>query len=73
MNGLISIYSEDIEVNTLLANEIITNDLTINNSLLVNNVTIDPNEIAQLTGINTDETIQTKSILFLIYKATMLH
>jgi len=35
MNGIISIFSEDIEVNNLVANSIVTDDLQINNSLLV--------------------------------------
>jgi len=60
MSGIISIYSDDIAVNRLDANEIEVDDLTINNSLLVNNITLSPDEISQLTGINTDETIQTQ-------------
>ena len=58
MNGIISIFSEDIEVNNLVANSIVTDDLQINNSLLVNGVTLTPVEIAQLEGIDTDQTIQ---------------
>jgi hypothetical protein len=40
MNGIISLYSEDIAVNKIDANEIDVDDLTINNSLEVNNVTL---------------------------------
>jgi hypothetical protein len=58
MNGIISIFSEDIEVNNLVANSIITDDLQINNSLLVDGVTLTPVEISQLEGIDTDQTIQ---------------
>ena len=58
MNGIISIFSEDIEVNNLVANSVITDDLQINNSLLVNGITLSPVEVAQLEGIDTDQTIQ---------------
>ena len=58
MNGIISIFSEDIEVNNLTANSIITDNIQINNSMLVDGVTLTPTEISQLEGINTDETIQ---------------
>lgn len=60
MNGIISIYSEDIAVNRLDANEIDVDNLTINNNLQVNNTNISPTEISQLLGINTNETIQTQ-------------
>lgn len=58
MNNVISIYSNDITVDTINANTINVNDETINNSLTVNNVTLSPEEIAQLTGISVQETIQ---------------
>lgn len=58
MNGIISIYSEDIAVNKLDATEIDVDNLTINNNLQVNNTNISPNEVSQLLGVNTDETIQ---------------
>ncbi len=58
MNGIISIFSEDIEVNNLTANSIITDNIQINNSMLVDGVTLTPTEISQLDGINTNETIQ---------------
>ena len=58
MNGIISIFSEDIQVNNLTANSIITDNIQINNSMLVDGVTLTPTEISQLSGINTDETIQ---------------
>jgi hypothetical protein len=58
MNGIISIFSEDIQVNNLNANSIITEDIQINNSMLVDNITLSPDEIATLTGINTNETIE---------------
>ncbi len=51
MNGIISIFSEDIEVNNLTANSIITDNIQINNSMLVDGVTLSPTEISQLTGI----------------------
>jgi hypothetical protein len=58
MNGIISIFSEDIQVNTLDANTINVDDININNSLNVNNVTLSPQEVSQLSGINTNQTIQ---------------
>ena len=58
MNGVISIYSNDITVDTINANTINVNDETINNSLTVNNITLSPEEVSQLTGINVQETIQ---------------
>ena len=58
MNNVISIYSNDITVDTINANTINVNDETINNSLTVNNVTLSPEEIAQLTGVSVQETIQ---------------
>jgi hypothetical protein len=60
MNGIINVYSEDIQVNTLKANEVITNEITIVDEMTVNNTTILPSELAQLDGINTNETIQTQ-------------
>ena len=60
MNGIISIYSEDIAVNKIDAQEIDVDNLTINNNLQVNNANISPTEISQLLGINTNETIQTQ-------------
>ena len=58
MNGIISIYSEDIAVNKIDANEIIVDDLTINNSLEVNNITLSPQTISFLDG--TTSNIQTQ-------------
>ena len=58
MNGIISLFSEDIQVNNLNASSIVTDNLQINSSLLVDGVTLSPTEISQLEGINTDETIQ---------------
>ena len=60
MNGIINVYSEDIQVNTLKANEVITNEITIVDEMTVNNTTILPSELAQLDGVNTNETIQTQ-------------
>jgi hypothetical protein len=62
MNGIISLYSEDIAVNKIDANEIIVDDLTINltinNSLEVNNITLSPQTISFLDG--TTSNIQTQ-------------
>ena len=58
MNGIISLYSEDIAVNKIDANEIIVDDLTINNSLEVNNVTLSPETISFLDGATSN--IQTQ-------------
>tara|TARA_R110000787_G_scaffold11980_2_gene39068 strand:+ start:2464 stop:6273 length:3810 start_codon:yes stop_codon:yes gene_type:complete len=58
MNGIISIYSEDIAVNKIDANEIIVDALTINNSLEVNNITLSPQTISFLDG--TTSNIQTQ-------------
>lgn len=58
MNGIISINAEDLKVNTLDANNINVSNLEIENSLLVNTTTITPNELEQINGINTNETIQ---------------
>jgi len=60
MNGIISINAEDLKVNNLDANNINVENLEIENSLLVNTTTISPDEIQQLNGINTNETIQTQ-------------
>jgi hypothetical protein len=54
MNGIISLYSEDIAVNKLDANEIDVDDLTINNSLEVNNVTLSPETISFLDGATSN-------------------
>ena len=58
MNGIISIYSDDIAVNKIDANEIIVDDLTINNSLEVNNITLSPQTISFLDGATSN--IQTQ-------------
>ena len=58
MNGIISIYSEDIAVNKIDANEIDVDDLTINNSLEVNNITLSPETISFLDGATSN--IQTQ-------------
>ena len=58
MNGIISIYSDDIAVNKIDANEIIVDALTINNSLEVNNITLSPQTISFLDG--TTSNIQTQ-------------
>jgi len=58
MNGIISIYSEDIRVNNLDAENIETDNIQINNSMTVNNITLSPIEVSQLTGVNVDETLQ---------------
>ena len=58
MNGIISLYSEDIAVNKIDANEIIVDDLTINNSLEVNNITLSPETISFLDGATSN--IQTQ-------------
>ena len=54
MNGIISIYSEDIAVNKIDANEIDVDDLTINNSLEVNNITLSPETISFLDGTTSN-------------------
>jgi hypothetical protein len=54
MNGIISIYSEDIAVNKIDANEIDVDDLTINNSLEVNNITLSPQTISFLDGTTSN-------------------
>jgi hypothetical protein len=54
MNGIISLYSEDIAVNKLDANEIDVDDLTINNSLEVNNITLSPETISFLDGATSN-------------------
>jgi len=54
MNGIISLYSEDIAVNKIDANEIIVDDITINNSLEVNNVTLSPETISFLDGATSN-------------------
>ena len=58
MNGIIDVFAGSIRCDTIDANTIIVDNETINNSLTVDNVTLAPVEISQLTGINTDETIQ---------------
>ena len=45
MNGIISIYSEDIRVDNLDAENIETDNIQINNSMTVNNTTLSPIEI----------------------------
>ena len=62
MNGIISLYSEDIAVNKLDANEIDVDDLTINNSLEVNNVTLSPETISFLDGATSNIQDQINSI-----------
>ena len=54
MNGIISIYSDDIAVNEINANIINVNDLQINNSLEVNNVTLSPETISFLDGATSN-------------------
>jgi len=54
MNGIISIYSQDIAVDTIDANEITVDDLTINNSLEVNNITLSPETISFLDGATSN-------------------
>ena len=54
MNGIISLYSEDIAVNKIDAKEIIVDDLTINNSLEVNNITLSPETISFLDGATSN-------------------
>jgi len=58
MNGIISINAEDLKVNNLDAENINVQNLEILNSLEVNTTTLSPDEIQQLDGINTNETIQ---------------
>jgi hypothetical protein len=58
MNGIIDVFAGSIQCDTIDANTIIVDNETINNSLTVENITLAPVEISQLTGINTDETIQ---------------
>ena len=54
MNGIISLYSEDIAVNKIDAKEIDVDDLTINNSLEVNNITLSPETISFLDGATSN-------------------
>jgi hypothetical protein len=62
MNGIISLYSEDIAVNDLDAKEIDVDDLTINNSLLVNNITLSPETISFLDGATSNLQVQIDTI-----------
>ena len=62
MNGIISIYSEDIAVNKIDANEIDVDDLTINNSLEVNNITLSPETISFLDGATSNIQTQINNI-----------
>ena len=60
MSGVISVYAADINCNSLDANSINVDDITINNSMIVNSTTLLPVELQQITGVNTNETIQSQ-------------
>jgi hypothetical protein len=58
MNGVISVYANDIVVNSIDANSIDVNSITIETEMIVDNTSVKPNELQQLTGVKTTETIQ---------------